>query len=87
MKTIFNPENAMRTANWLEEETNQLFMELRRTVKELNELRPLWNDSQFQAFLILFDDALEKVNKFDPDAKQYVAYLRKKSRIISEFLK
>lgn len=86
MKTVFNPEEARRFADWLEEESGRVMLDLRDTDKAFLELQVNWNDTKYEKYLRLFDASTEALARFSEDAERYVGYLRKKAALISEYL-
>lgn len=86
MKTVFNPAEALRFADWLEEETARMMFELHEANLRLLELRSAWNDSKYDDYTRQFDSSTEALARFSEESELYVSYLRKKSAIVSEYL-
>ena len=86
MKTVFNPDEARRFADWLEEESFRVMMDLRESEKTLLDLQISWNDARYDDYLRVFDTSTESLARFSEDTGRYVEYLRKKADLVSDYL-
>ena len=86
MKTIFNPDEARRFADWLEKESARVMMDLRDTSKTMLDMQINWNDAKYDDYQRLFDSSSEALARFREDAERYVSYLRQKAAKVSEYL-
>ena len=86
MKTVFNPDEARRFADWLEEESSRVMMDLRESEKTLLDLQISWNDARYEDYLRVFDTSTESLARFSEGAGRYVEYLRKKADLVSDYL-
>ncbi|MCO5067977.1 MAG: hypothetical protein M9910_04710 [Kiritimatiellae bacterium] len=86
MKTVYNPDEANRFAAWLDEESGRVMLDLRDTAKVLTDLQSSWNDAKYNDYMRTFDASTEALARFREHAERYVAYLRKKSAYVKEYL-
>lgn len=86
MKTVYNPDEANRFAAWLDEESGRVMLDLRNTTKVLTDLQNSWSDAKYNDYMRTFDASTEALARFREHAERYVAYLRKKSAIVREYL-
>ena len=86
MQTIFNPDEALRFASWLEEECENMVIDLRDTSIVMLELSSRWNDIKYKSYLNGFDSSTDHLVRFTAEVREYVAYLRKKAAIVAQYL-
>ena len=85
MKTVFNPDEAMRFSKWLEEENAQMLADLGNTVKAWNDFALGWNDSKYNAYMRKLEENTLLLKTFSELADRYIAYLREKARRTYEY--
>ncbi|MFO0963752.1 MAG: hypothetical protein U0625_12740 [Phycisphaerales bacterium] len=84
MKAIFNVDAALRFAEILEREADELARRTAAMSESLVGLAATWRDPKYDLFQRKFDDASLALKQCLERSEHYAAYLRKKAAIVKE---
>ena len=86
MKTVIDPKEARRFAQFLDERAKYLKSLNAKTSTSLLELKTVWQDIRYQEFIKLFEENTTLLHKFIEHSEKFSNYLRRKAAPVERYL-